>query len=185
MSNNNILERVFRLWAKVAMMIVDGTRDAEKVADILQTIVDETKTYLSELFVGVDVVATDGTETFESSGIFTGGIYGLAVPKIAKGKPTKATKATVWELILDASFALFFGSLSKNRKRWTEHQIVQFCRDNSDKLKISLFTFLEMEGGVVAGVYFYNEGELVVEVLSFFEKRVWLAEYRRRVVSLQ
>lgn len=180
MSNNNILERVFKLWAKVAMMVVDGTRDAENVADLLQTIVDGPKTYLSELFVGVEVVATDGTETFESSGIFTGGIFGLAVPKIAKGKPTEATKATVWELILDASFALFFGSLGKNRKRWTEHQIVQFCRDSRDKLKPDIYTFFEMEGGVVAGVYSFDGGRLGVDVISFLSTKCG-----RRVVSLQ
>lgn len=186
MSSEKTLARLFTLFATISKMVVDGVRDPEKVADILQAIVDETKTYLSELFTGVEVCATSGTETFESSGIFTGGIYGLDVPDAAKGKATKATKATVWELIFHATFALFFGSLGKGRNRWTEHQVVQFCRDNLDKLKTSGYaTFFEMEGDVVAYVRFGDGGQLCVYVRSFSSGYVWYAGYRHRVVSLQ
>lgn len=42
MSNDSIIVRVFKLWAKIAMMIVDGTRDPTNVADTLQTILNPT-----------------------------------------------------------------------------------------------------------------------------------------------
>jgi hypothetical protein len=41
MSNDKAFARVFKLWAKIAMMMVDGTRDAVKVAGVLQTILDQ------------------------------------------------------------------------------------------------------------------------------------------------
>lgn len=184
MSNEN-LARLFKLWAMICKMIMDGVRDAEKVADILQDIVNERKTYLRELFTGVEVGATSGTETFQSSGIFTGGVYGLDVPEAAKGKATKASKATVWELILDGTSVLFFGSLGENRKRFTEHQVVQFFRDNRDKFKRPRVTFFEMEGDVVAYVSFDNCGRPEVNIHEFSCDKVWHAKYRHRVISLQ
>lgn len=41
MSNDNAIVRAFKLWAKVSMMVVDGTRDATVVADALQVILDQ------------------------------------------------------------------------------------------------------------------------------------------------
>lgn len=42
MSNGtSVLERLFRLWAKIAMMVVDGARQAEDVARFLQRIVEK------------------------------------------------------------------------------------------------------------------------------------------------
>lgn len=44
MSNDNTaIARVFKLWAKTSMMIVDGRRDATVVADVLQTILGSTR----------------------------------------------------------------------------------------------------------------------------------------------
>jgi len=41
MSNDtNIFERVFKLWAKIAMLIVEGKRDPHKIADVLQKILE-------------------------------------------------------------------------------------------------------------------------------------------------
>ncbi len=187
-SDTHVYKRLFDLRATIDKMIVDGTRSAEKVADALQVIVDNASTYLRLLYnehaFGVD--ATDGTETFKSSGLFTGGIYGQAVPIVAQGKPTLATKATVWEMILDAPYALLFGSLGENRKRWTEHQVVQFCRQHPDKLRKEGYgTFFEMEGDVVALVLFDGNGRLSVSFDPFDFSCVWFAGYQPRVVSLQ
>lgn len=41
MSSGNQFERLFKLWATVAKLVVDGKRNATKVADMLQSIVDE------------------------------------------------------------------------------------------------------------------------------------------------
>ena len=181
----NVYERIFKLLAAIYKMVVDGVRDPEKFADTLQAIVDSTADYL-RFFSEAKVAAADGNETFESSGLFTGGIYGLAVPDAAKGKATPVTKATVWEMILDGMFSILFGSLGKNRTRWTEAQVVQFCRDHRDKLQTGGYaTFFEMEGDVVAGVRFGGDGRLEVGVYSFSFDGVWDARYQLRLVSLQ
>ncbi len=41
MSNDSTIARVFKLWAKISMMILDGKRDATTVADALQAILNE------------------------------------------------------------------------------------------------------------------------------------------------
>jgi hypothetical protein len=158
----------------------------EALTETFQKIVNETKTYFRELFSDVLVDATDGTETFQSSELFTGGIYGLNIPAVAKGKATPATKATVWEIILDATFALLFGSLGKARKRWTEAQVIQFCRDHRGMLRKDGFgTFFEMEGDVVADVVVCDDGLLDVYVNPLSYDDVWSAEFARRVVVPQ
>src|SRR3989338_9422036 len=124
----NVYERILKLLASILKMVVDEVRDPHKVAEALQVIVDQTGIYLHRL-CEVELGATDCTETFKSSGLFTGGIYGLAVPAAAQGKATSATKAIVWEMILDGAYALLFGSLGKSRQRCTEAQVVRFCRD--------------------------------------------------------
>jgi hypothetical protein len=41
MSNDNAIVRCFKLWAKISMMLVDGTRDATRVANVLQGILNQ------------------------------------------------------------------------------------------------------------------------------------------------
>lgn len=41
LNENSAIVRAFKLWAKISMMIVDGTRDATSVANVLQCIVDQ------------------------------------------------------------------------------------------------------------------------------------------------
>ncbi|KKW14562.1 MAG: hypothetical protein UY54_C0014G0015 [Parcubacteria group bacterium GW2011_GWA2_50_10b] len=50
MSSGNQFERLFKLWATVTKLVIDGKRSAAKVADTLQSIVDEqlpSKLYLA------------------------------------------------------------------------------------------------------------------------------------------
>jgi len=194
-NEKNVFERLFKMWSTICKMIVDEIRDPEKVADalekvidVLQAIIDEPvekmKTYLRQLFVDVELGATDGTETFESSGF--GEIYGLAVPAASKGEATPATKATVWEMILDGIFPLLFRSFGEERKRWTEAQIVQFCRNYRDKLRVGgHYTFFKMKGDVAAAVFFGDSGQLKIYIYSLSHHYEWGARYRHRIVSLQ
>ena len=182
----NVFERILKLLSAILKMVVDGVRDPNKVAEQLQAIVDEGPTYLRQLFTGLEVDGADGNETFQSSRLFTGGIYGLAVPAAAKGKPTPATKATVCEMILDETFALLFGSLGEGRKRWTEAQVIKFCRKHRDKLRTQGYgTFFEMKGDVVAYVRGLDDGRLFVNVRSLEYNDVWFADYQHRVVVPQ
>lgn len=169
-------------------MVLDGARDPQRVADVLQAIVDEPKNYLRQLFADLEVGATDDTETFQSSGVFPGGIRSLSVAIIAKGKqPTPVTKVTVSEMILDGTFVELFGSLGADRKLWTEAQVAEFCRDHCDKLRAGEHaTFFEMRCGVVAHVYFDSGGQLNVCNLSRFCDHIWRgSKHKHRVVSLQ
>jgi hypothetical protein len=170
----------------ICKMIMDGVRDPYSVAEILQSIVTEVKVYLHRLFETeiITVSATDGTETFASSGIFTGGVYGETLP-IGVGKPTMATNATVHEMIEDGKFTELFGSLGE-RKCWQESQVVQFCRERRDKLRTDGFgTFLELEGSFVADVYVSDDGRLKVLVRKFLYDYVWFARCHHRVVVPQ
>jgi hypothetical protein len=50
MSNDkDVINRLFKLQAKINMMVMDGTRDAESVADALQQILEEKLTCLRHL----------------------------------------------------------------------------------------------------------------------------------------
>ncbi len=40
MSNGNAFERLFKLWAMVSKMVMDGKRDAEQICALLQGVVD-------------------------------------------------------------------------------------------------------------------------------------------------
>lgn len=56
-NDENAIVRVFKLWAKIAMMIVDGKRDAQAVADVLQGILDQSKVKILKFLgqVSVDI----------------------------------------------------------------------------------------------------------------------------------
>jgi len=96
-------------------------------------VAEKVKVYLKELWCGLDLDAVEIPETFQSSGLFTGGVYGLAVPEVAQVK-TQAAKANISEMVVDGNFVQIFGSLGENRRRWTESQVVQFCRKYDIKL---------------------------------------------------
>ena len=140
--------------------------------------------FLRRLFVGetIAIGATDGAETFVSSGLFAGGVYGMTLP--VGGKPMPATNAIVFEMAKDGTFAQIFGSLGKNRRRWTEAQVCAFVRPHPEKLRIGA-TFFEIEGGSVADVRVDGGSRLRVGVSPLGSGRVWSAKYRRRVVVPQ
>ena len=130
-------------------MIMDGVRDAEKVADLLQTVIDGAcvvMVYLRRLYEAEIIVvgATDGTETFASSGLFPGGVYGLTLPKDSV-VATQATHAAVYKMTADGTYAQLFGSLSEERHRWTEAQVCAFVRAHQGKLRTEGYaTFFEL-----------------------------------------
>lgn len=189
---SNIYERLWKLYIMIGKMIMDGVRDPHKVADLLQTIVDEVaeaKVYLKRLFESeiITVAATDGTETLRGSGLFPGGVYGVTLPVPERPVLTVLTNAIIHELVEDGKFAEFFGSLGESQPRWKgESQVVAFVRGHKDKLRDGgCATFFELEGGFVAVVRFDDNGLLRVYVYVFSLGIVWDAEYEDRVVSPQ
>ena len=138
--------------------------------------------YLRQLFSAAAVGPTDGTETLQSSGVFTGGIYGFALP--ASGRPTPATRATVHEMIENGMYTKIFGSSGEHRPRWqNQGQVADFCRHHRNKLRGNDYGALfELEGGFVVNVYFSAYGQLSAFVFPFGFERIWCAERRPRFV---
>ncbi|OGI65473.1 hypothetical protein A2647_01140 [Candidatus Nomurabacteria bacterium RIFCSPHIGHO2_01_FULL_40_24b] len=140
------------------------------------------KKYLRCLFEA-EIGAVDGTETFAGSGVFPGGVYGVTLP-VTTPRPTPLTPAAVYEQIVDGTFDQVYGSLGEKRRRWTEAQVVEFCRKNRGKLRTEGYgTFFELEGGFVAGVFIDDVDRLEVGVGPFSDDVVWDARYRRRFVA--
>ncbi len=162
-SNENVVYgRLWKLYIMIGKMIMDGVRDPEKVADALQVIVNEpaaiAKKYLRRLFETetITISATDGTETFESSGLFTGGIYGVSVPaKIDNPTATSKVLANVHEMVEDGKYLVLFCSLGKaGEPEYEQSQIVDFCRVHPGKLRKDGYgTFFRLKGGLVAFVH--------------------------------
>ena len=151
--------------------------------------VGDIKVYLRKIFK-VEIGATDDTETFISSGLFEDGIKyderELRSPT-PSGESTPAVKLNVWELVLDGSYAQFFGSLGKaGEGELTQSQICQFIREHRDKLrKRGYATFFRLEGGFVARVFVSSNTQLSVRVGQFSSRHICQATSRFRVVSMQ
>lgn len=129
MSNDTAIVRAFKLWAKISMMIVDGTRDATKVADTLQTIVNtSTRAWREEDGVIYFSVTSDGTtgeewiKRLESNGfaVSQGARDMLCSPDF---KPTKG---------ITTEIAILKGTLFEDGDRITTK-----IRAEADKRKLS------------------------------------------------
>jgi hypothetical protein len=187
-------------------MIMDGARDAEKVAEALQAIVDEpvatAKKYLRDLYCHTRVMlgATGRVTITESTDVFTAGVdsdfvnWGLNTPS----RSNLVTAVTVYEQILNGTFAEIYGSLGDpNRLCLTQSQIVAFCKKHRDKLRgdgYATFFLLkkEPEEGdeekpefFVADVFVIDDRRLRVLVHRFSLGYVWRAKYRSRFVLPQ
>ncbi|MBP6858523.1 MAG: hypothetical protein KBC33_01685 [Candidatus Pacebacteria bacterium] len=74
MSNINVFERLFKLWGKISMLIMDGKRDPEMVAERLQMIVTEPS--LPYRLKSHDTIKCPAFERFEAKGKFGRGVVG-------------------------------------------------------------------------------------------------------------
>lgn len=204
-SDNNVFERLFKLWATVCKLIVDGKRDPEKVLSLLQKIVDEKlpNPYLRSIATGI-LGATTGQRTLaKMKKLFTGGLdsdftnWGTDV----EGTATTDTPFEVYELTKDGSFKEIFGGFGiKDLKGlcWSQDQIIKFAEDHSDKLHpqgwATFFLFCvkfdegtenEREVFFVADVRRDVVGRLGASVRHLPLDGVWYAELRYRFVIPQ
>lgn len=199
-SDNNVFERIFKLWASVCKLILDGKRDAEKVAKMLQEIVDgEVNSFKQNPFLRllsadpIMIGETDGQQTIaKATDLFTGYIdpdfknWGLDV----SGKAKLATPVHVHELAKDGRFDQFFPTLGNLDDLCLERdQIIKFCCEHRNWLRTegySTFFLFKVKGKFfVASVRFDDDGQLRVSVSHFSVDDVWNAEYRNRVVVPQ
>ncbi len=146
--------------------------------------------YLRQLFASetISVGATDGTRTVaKARNVFVAGIdsnfvvWELDVPS----RPTKVTKAIVYEITNDGTFAEVFGSLNRSLDSlcWTQSQIVDFV-EAWDRLRedgrTTFFLFKVGNKFFVARVYVGSVGSLRMRVSRFSDDYVWFAVYHHR-----
>lgn len=146
--------------------------------------------YLRQLFVSeaISVGATDGIRTIaKAKDVFVAGIDSDFVnwELDVSSRPTKVTKAIVYEITNDGTFAEVFGSLKRSLDSlcWTQSQIVGFV-EAWDRLRedgrTTFFLFKAGNEFFVARVGVYSGGSLGVDVYRFSLGRVWRAGCHHR-----
>ncbi len=192
MSNDkDVIDRLFKLQAKINMMVVDGTRDAESVADTLQQILEDKLTHLRHLET-LTLAPTKGIVTLaKAKEVFPGWLdgdfknWGTDV----SGIDTAETKVDVHEMSRDGNYRTLFGSLGDPRKLClTQGQIEEFCRSHLDSLRqegYGTFFLFEVKGDLFVADVFVGDGELKAYVDRFDNDLVWNAAYRHRLVVKQ
>ena len=206
MRNEAIFSRLFLLWSAVCKMIVDGVRDAEEVANVLQGIVDgsakatkEVVNYLRRLFT-FPLAATAGTDLksakkefrayfdpdFENRGIIFSGV----APEVEIAGD---------ELIQNGKFSDFLGKTATELEqiRLLGSQFLALCRDNPERLRgegyANFFVLTrgdekvaeDLSNVFVAGVRVRGRDELDAYLHEGRGGGVWGGDCRRRVFSPQ
>ena len=192
MSNDkDAIDRLFKLQAKINMMVVDGTRDAESVADTLQQILEEKLTYSRHLET-LTLAPTKGSVTLaKAKKVFTGYLdsdfnnLGTDV----SGIDTVDTKVIVHEMTRDCNHKTLFGLLGDPHKLClTQGQIVEFCSSNRDSLRqggYDTFFLFEVKGKLFVAIVSVAGGELGASVRRFRSDVVWDAGVLPRLVVQQ
>lgn len=107
------------------------------------------------------------------------------------GEATTATKAVVYEMIRNGSFAELFGLINSDPRKlcFSQEQIINFCVEHRGWLRTdgyaTLFLFESQGQFFVACVRVHFGGGLGVCVFRFGRSPVCYAELRRRVVVPQ
>jgi hypothetical protein len=192
MSNDkDAIDRLFKLQAKINMMVVDGTRDAESVADTLQQILEEKLTHLRHLET-LTLAPTKGTVTLaKAKKVFAGWLdsdfenWGTDV----SGEDTPETAVDVHEMTRDGSYQTLFGELGDPHKLClTQGQIEEFCRLHRDSLRqkgYGTFFLFEVKGELFVAHVSAGGGRLKAFVDRFDDDSVWDAVLRHRLVVKQ
>lgn len=193
MSNDaQAIDRLFKLQAKINMMVVDGKRDATSVADTLQEILEKQREYLRHLEM-VNLAPTKGEVTIaEAKDVFRGYIdsdfknWGINIPC----EDTEETVTDVYEMYRDGNFETLFGSLlgDPHKLCLTQGQIKEFCCSHRDSLRqegYSTFFLFEVKGGLFVASVFVDGGRLGADVCRFDYDGVWSAGFRHRLVVKQ
>jgi hypothetical protein len=183
--------RLFKLQAKINMMVVDGTRDAESVADTLQQILEEKLTYLRHLET-INLAPTKGKATLaKAKKVFTGYLDSdfKNWDTDVSGIDTAETKVDVHEMSRDGNYKTLFGSLGDPRKLClTQGQIEKFCHSHRDSLRqegYGTFFLFEVKGELFVALVSVGGGELEAVVDRFDYDVVWGAGRRHRLVVKQ
>ncbi len=91
-----------------------------------------------------------------------------------------------YDQIEDGTFEEMYGSLGETDEL-TEGQVIACCRENEARFREAKPSaiFFRLRGGFVGMIVFDESGRLKAGVLSFSESRIWKAEEKYLVVSLE
>ncbi|MCB9810647.1 MAG: hypothetical protein H6779_02240 [Candidatus Nomurabacteria bacterium] len=192
MSNDTkTIERLFKLQTKINMMVVDGVRDAESVADVLQQILEEKREYLRRLKT-VTLAPTQGSVTLaEAEDVFTGYLDSdfKNWSTDVSGEDTNEVTVDVHEMTRNGTYETLFESLGDPRQlALSQGQIVEFCRNHRDSLRqggYGTFFLFEVNGVLFVARVLVDVGLLKARVFRFDDGNVWNADDRRRLVVQQ
>jgi hypothetical protein len=194
MSNDkDPIDRLFKLQAKINMMVVDGTRNPTTVANALQQILEEKQQYLRHLKT-VSLAPTKGKATLaKAKKVFTG--YFDSDFKNwdtdVSGIDTAETEVDVHEMIRDGNYKTLFGSLGDPRKLClTQGQIEEFCHSHRDSLRqegYGTFFLFEVKGEPFVAHVRVDGGRLEARVsrFAYAYAYAWYAGHRHRLVVKQ
>ena len=209
----NVFERLFKLWSMICKMIMDGARDAEEVAEVLQRIVDGPKvavaravqemrkTYLRRLFT-FTLRAIDGKDTYTSARKVFRGYFDPAFENrgIVFSGVAPETEVAADELVRSGKFSDLLGNiaLELEKRRVLGSQFLAICQDGSNKLRgeggyANFFVLTkgdevvaeDLSNVFVARVYVFDGDELNVLLDEFRFDGVWIGDNRLRVFSPQ
>ncbi|MBI2630598.1 hypothetical protein HYW73_00040 [Candidatus Nomurabacteria bacterium] len=197
----NPFERLFKLWAMICKMIMDGVRDAEEVANILQGIVDGPANVAKKvvrrlrltrmLFGGVVLSATTGREVETAKAVFDGYCDPAFLEGAENEQPEGECALDVEEIMVDGKYRQIFGGFGRDLDElaMSRSRITAFCRDHRDKLRGggygTFLLFKRQKFFFVAGVYVDDGGQLNVSVDPLSHDDVWYAEFQLRIVVPQ
>src|SRR3989338_5541416 len=85
----------------------------------------------------ITISSTNGTETFQNSGIFAGIQGNIFFLGLARKKQTDQVMAT-FEDVENST-------LQRKEKSWQESQVVALCRDHPDQLSVDLGNFFQIQ----------------------------------------
>ena len=200
MSNerNEVLGRLFLLWSAICKMVVDGVRDAEEVANVLQGIVDGPANTAREvvhrltrtLFPSITLGATTGREVLDARNVFVG-YCDPAFTEAAEDESEGERALDVKEMTENGKFRQIFDGFGRrlDELAMSRSRITAFCRDHRDKLRGggygTFFLFKKGKKFFVASVRVVGSGRLGVRVSPLSGARVWYATCQHRIVVPQ
>lgn len=211
MSNDkeaNVYERLWKLYVMIGKMIMDGVRDPQKVAEVLQSIVSEkvgeAKVYLR--WISVTPLAATVPESLESAREVFKTRFDANFEKwgVDFSETALAMDISGDELVHDGKFYEFLGNTAEEleRRRVLGSQLVKFCREHSDdkddtlrKGGIANFFVLtkgksqpvkkDLSNVLVASVFIYGVDNLTVSLYRFNSSVFWGSANRQRTFSPQ
>jgi hypothetical protein len=195
MSNGNMYERLWKLYATACKLVMDGKRSADDLADLLQLFIEKRQsqtTYLRYLR-SLTLAPVSGAVTIASAkDVFTDyldpNFRQWGTNKV--GTDSKASRVDVLEAVMGGTFKQLFGSLGPDPRSLclSQGQIVEFCRTHREHLRqesYGTFFLFEVDDDFFVAYVNVVSGELKALVRRFEYESFWRADDGCRLIVRQ